>query len=50
VTQRLVRAGPGRGLVVRRVDRQVWSYIGLPEFRQLAGGVFLGGYSPPWVC
>jgi FlaA1/EpsC-like NDP-sugar epimerase len=31
------------GLVLRRVDRQVWTYIGLPEFRQLAGGVFLGG-------
>ena len=35
--------GLAAGLVVRRVDRQVWSYIGLPEFRQLAGGVFLGG-------
>jgi FlaA1/EpsC-like NDP-sugar epimerase len=31
------------GLALRRVDRQVWTYIGLPEFRQLAGGVFLGG-------
>jgi FlaA1/EpsC-like NDP-sugar epimerase len=31
------------GLVLRRVDRQVWTYIGLPEFRQLAGGVVLGG-------
>jgi FlaA1/EpsC-like NDP-sugar epimerase len=35
--------GLAAGLVVRRVDRQVWTYIGLPEFRQLAGGVFLGG-------
>lgn len=35
--------GLAAGLVARRVDRQVWSYIGLPEFRQLAGGVFLGG-------
>ncbi|MBC5782003.1 polysaccharide biosynthesis protein [Ramlibacter sp. USB13] len=34
--------GLAAGLVVRRVDRQVWTYIGLPEFRQLAGGVFLG--------
>ena len=34
--------GLAAGLVLRRVDRQVWTYIGLPEFRQLAGGVFLG--------
>jgi len=36
-------AGLAAGLIARRVDRQVWSYIGLAEFRQLAGGVFLGG-------
>ena len=35
--------GTAAGLVLRRVDRQVWTYIGLPEFRQLAGGVVLGG-------
>jgi FlaA1/EpsC-like NDP-sugar epimerase len=35
--------GMGAGLVARRVDRQVWTYIGLPELRQLAVGVFLGG-------
>ena len=35
--------GLAAGLVVRRVDRQVWTYVGLPEFRQLATGVFLGG-------
>lgn len=35
--------GLAAGLAVRRVDRQVWTYIGLPELRQLAGGVFLGG-------
>ena len=35
--------GLGAGLVARRVDRQVWTYIGLPEFRQLAVGVALGG-------
>lgn len=34
--------GLAAGLVVRRVDRQVWSYMGLAELRQLAGGVFLG--------
>lgn len=31
------------GLVVSKVYRQVWSYIGLPELRQLAIGIFLGG-------
>jgi FlaA1/EpsC-like NDP-sugar epimerase len=31
------------GLVLRRVDRHVWTYIGLPELRQLAEGVALGG-------
>jgi FlaA1/EpsC-like NDP-sugar epimerase len=35
--------GLAAGLVLRRIDRQVWTYIGLPEFRQLAGGVVLGG-------
>lgn len=35
--------GLAMGLLVRRVDRQVWTYIGLAEFRQLAGGVVLGG-------
>ncbi|MDE2606829.1 MAG: polysaccharide biosynthesis protein [Burkholderiales bacterium] len=35
--------GLAAGLVLRRVDRQVWTYTGLPELRQLAGGVFLGG-------
>jgi FlaA1/EpsC-like NDP-sugar epimerase len=35
--------GLAAGLLLLRVDRQVWSYIGLPEFRQLAAGVFLGG-------
>ena len=34
--------GVAAGLVLRRVDRQVWTYIGLAEFRQLAGGVLLG--------
>lgn len=31
------------GLGVARVHRQVWRYIGLPELRQLAWGIFLGG-------
>ncbi|QJC55650.1 UDP-N-acetyl-alpha-D-glucosamine C6 dehydratase [Polaromonas vacuolata] len=31
------------GLVLARVYRQVWRYIGLPELRQLGLGVFLGG-------
>ena len=35
--------GTGAGLVLRRVDRQVWTYIGLTEMRQLAEGVALGG-------
>jgi len=30
------------GLTVARVYRQVWSYIGLPELRQLAAGIMLG--------
>jgi FlaA1/EpsC-like NDP-sugar epimerase len=30
------------GLVLRRVDRQVWTYTALPELRQLAEGVTLG--------
>lgn len=34
--------GLAAGLGVRRVDRQVWTYIGLAELRRLAGGVFLG--------
>ena len=33
----------GIGLSVSRVYRQVWSYIGLPELRQLAVGIMLGG-------
>jgi len=31
------------GLMLARVYRQVWSYIGLPELRQLATGIMLGG-------
>lgn len=31
------------GLLLRAVDRQVWTYIGLHELRQLAEGVALGG-------
>lgn len=31
------------GLALARVYRQVWSYIGLPELRQLAIGIMLGG-------
>ena len=31
------------GLTLARVYRQVWSYIGLPELRQLATGIMLGG-------
>ncbi|MGE4242759.1 SDR family NAD(P)-dependent oxidoreductase [Ramlibacter sp.] len=34
--------GFGAGLVVARVYRHVWSFIGLPELRQLAAGVLLG--------
>ena len=30
------------GLTLARVYRQVWSYIGLPELRQLAFGILLG--------
>ena len=36
-------AGYAAGMVLTRVYRQVWSYIGLPELRQLAGGIALGG-------
>jgi FlaA1/EpsC-like NDP-sugar epimerase len=35
--------GYGAGLTLARVYRQVWSYIGLPELRQLASGIMLGG-------
>jgi FlaA1/EpsC-like NDP-sugar epimerase len=35
--------GYGAGLSLARVYRQVWSYIGLPELRQLASGIMLGG-------
>ncbi|MEO7548659.1 MAG: nucleoside-diphosphate sugar epimerase/dehydratase [Ramlibacter sp.] len=35
--------GYGVGLTMVRVYRQVWSYIGLPELRQLATGIMLGG-------
>jgi FlaA1/EpsC-like NDP-sugar epimerase len=35
-------ASYGIGLVLARVYRQVWSYIGLPELRQLATGIMLG--------
>lgn len=35
--------GYGAGMMLARVYRQVWSYIGLPELRQLAGGIALGG-------
>lgn len=31
------------GLAMARVYRQVWSYIGLPELRQLTVGIMLGG-------
>ena len=36
-------AGYTAGLTLARVYRQVWSYIGLPELRQLAAGILLGG-------
>ena len=35
--------GYAAGMSLARVYRQVWSYIGLPELRQLAGGIALGG-------
>ncbi|HEX2547757.1 MAG TPA: nucleoside-diphosphate sugar epimerase/dehydratase [Ramlibacter sp.] len=35
--------GLGIGLVLRGVDRHVWTYTALPELRQLAEGVVLGG-------
>jgi FlaA1/EpsC-like NDP-sugar epimerase len=35
-------AGYAGGLTFARVYRQVWSYIGLPELRQLAVGIMLG--------
>ena len=31
------------GLLTARVYRHVWSYVGLPELRQLGAGVLLGG-------
>jgi FlaA1/EpsC-like NDP-sugar epimerase len=34
--------GLGLGLVIARVDRHVWTFIGLSELRQLATGVLLG--------
>jgi len=34
--------GYGVGLTAARVYRQVWSYIGLPELRQLVAGIALG--------
>ncbi|HZY16439.1 MAG TPA: polysaccharide biosynthesis protein, partial [Ramlibacter sp.] len=34
--------GLAAGLVLRGAERQVWTYIGLPELRQLAEGVTLG--------
>jgi FlaA1/EpsC-like NDP-sugar epimerase len=36
-------AGYAVGLTLAGVYRQVWSYIGLPELRQLAVGIVLGG-------
>jgi FlaA1/EpsC-like NDP-sugar epimerase len=36
-------AGYAAGMSFARVYRQVWSYIGLPELRQLARGILLGG-------
>ncbi|KAB7578555.1 polysaccharide biosynthesis protein, partial [Verminephrobacter sp. Larva24] len=33
----------GVGFAFARIDRQVWSYIGLPELRQLAIGIVLSG-------
>jgi FlaA1/EpsC-like NDP-sugar epimerase len=36
-------AGYAAGLLMSRVYRQVWSYIGLPELRQLAIGIMFGG-------
>ena len=33
----------GSALSVSRVYRQVWSYIGLPELRQLTMAIMLGG-------
>ena len=33
----------GLGLLFSRVYRHVWSYIGLPELRQVGAGVLLGG-------
>jgi FlaA1/EpsC-like NDP-sugar epimerase len=35
--------GYAGGMLLARVYRQVWSYIGLPELRQLACGIALGG-------
>lgn len=36
-------AGTAFGMVLARVYRQVWRYTGLPELRQLALGILLGG-------
>jgi FlaA1/EpsC-like NDP-sugar epimerase len=36
-------AGYAAGLLAARVYRHVWSYVGLPELRELASGVALGG-------
>ncbi len=36
-------AGYGAGLSFARVYRHVWSYIGLPELRQLGLGILFGG-------
>ena len=35
--------GYAAGMTLAGVYRQVWSYIGLPELRQLAAGILLGG-------
>ena len=35
--------GYALGMTMARVYRQVWSYIGLPELRQLAAGIVLSG-------
>ncbi len=43
LTSPLCLAGYAAGLTLARVYRQVWSYIGLPELRQLATGMVLGG-------
>ncbi len=35
--------GYAAALLLTRVYQQVWTYIGLPELRQLASGIFFGG-------